>query len=367
MKTFCFILMLSIAVFTTGCPRTTPVKPAVVAKVAEYELNQLDTNLAAYDCAIFGKTVEITESTRGKGQQNRTITCANDQPDFDKAKRIRDATIHRLIRTIDHVYFQFENELYIKRTSGSFLSDVTDIGANFAATITNGERAKTIINAAIIGFRGGRKSGSIHFFQEKTAEALISSMQSARNRVLADMIERLRKEDVEKYSLDEALGDTIKYFYAGTLPRALQELQQNASKIAADTKEQVRVVKGLTPEKVVTAAQAKPAVDALEALKKLFNDATKGTPDSVKTDARAKAEKILEQINDDKTLVDEINKDEKLKGILAKLNDKAQTDSAEKLIRGINELKTTASHEALLKGPSLEKIDKLIVDAVQKK
>ena len=65
------------------------------------------------------------------------------------ARKIRNNLIFKLIRFTDDQYFQFENDLYIGRASTSVLADIIDFGANFAATISNGERAKTIINASL--------------------------------------------------------------------------------------------------------------------------------------------------------------------------------------------------------------------------
>ncbi len=363
MRTLFLAVALFIVVLATGCPKGRPVQPAVVARVAQYEVNQLNDNLTAYDCAIFGETIETVSSVSDNSDEK--TTCVNATPDLEKAKRIRDATVHRLIRTIDYVYFQFENDLYVKRSSASFLSDITEIGANFAATITNGERAKTVINAAIIGFRGGRQSGSIHFFQEQTAGALISSMQASRNKVLLEMLTRLRDENVDVYSLDEALGDTIKYFYAGTLPRALQELQQNASQSAAASKEAVRVLKGFAPSTPATTEAARTAVDALDVLRQLQMASKSGETDSIRTKALAQLQNIVERINGDSGLVAEINATPNLKAILAALNDKKQTTTGDDYARRVFDLRRLAFDEKTLKPDSISKLNVIIISAGQ--
>lgn len=344
MRKILLFVFLCVALFTVGCPKTTPVKPAVVERVARYEIAQLEDNIVAYECAYFGQTIIVEESIRGKGYTTRRVVCDNgNQVNLPKAKRIRDATIQRLIRVIDYNYFQFENDLYVKRASGSFLSDAIDIGGNLAGTITNGERAKTIINASLIAFRGTRKSGSIHYFQEQTADVLITKMQTSRNRVLAEMLKQLKEQDVDLYTLDAALGDIIRYFYAGTLPRALQELKVDTSLQADAAKEAVRKVKGLTEPDPLTKEQSGAKVLSLRTLNRL--EAT------LKTDRVASSTRI-------QSIVQEMSKDAHFKADLAKYKiiETSKEEDIIKVIRSIKRDKSDANDEK-----ALDKLNDLII------
>jgi hypothetical protein len=325
MKTIYFsILLLCIAILTTACPKTTPVKPEVVTKIATYQIAQLDNHLASYECAANG--------------------CPQGDPiDLIKAQRIRNAAIYSLIRVTDYNYFQFENDLYVKRASGSFLADAIDMGANLAATITNGERAKTIINASLIAFRGGRKSASIHYFQEQTADVLITKMQTARNRVLADILKQLRDNDISSYPLDAALGDVIKYFYAGTLPRALQELKIDTSLDAQKAQDEVRRVRDLPERGLVTKEIRDDAVTAsknlttllialdtvdekvaaLDRLKAIIKDLEQDV--GLKTDLTAK--QVSSTTGDGKKII---------KALKDLRRDKSDADNGEEALRKIN-------------------------------
>lgn len=244
MKKFALFLLLCIVVFATGCPKSTPVRPEVVTRIANYQIVQLDIDTANYECAVDGQTFDKTNLSYK--------TCGTNAQNLDKARQIRDEVIYRLIRITDYNYFQFENDLYVKRASGSVLADIIDTGANLAATISNGERTKTIINASLIAFRGSRKSASMHYFQEQTADVLITKMQTTRNRVLAEMLSQIHDKNVKEYPLDAALGDVIKYFYAGTLPRALQELTKDANLNAQQAENEVRRVTGLSERGLLT-------------------------------------------------------------------------------------------------------------------
>jgi hypothetical protein len=236
------VLIVVGAVLGAGCPKTTPKQPMVFNRVVNYQLQQLDSDIASYECSLDTHTLVVSA-----GNVVSVACPAGSAVDPVKARRIRDATIHNLIRIVDYNYFEFENDIYLRRASGSVLADIIDDSANFAATITNGERAKTIINAALIAFRSGRKSANLNFFREQTGEILITNMQTSRNRVLATILTQLRDQDVFDYSLEAALGDLIKYFFAGSLPRALQELQQNTSNTSQSVKQDVAAARAVIP------------------------------------------------------------------------------------------------------------------------
>ena len=236
------------------------------------------------------------------------------------ARKVRDNLLYQLIRLTDYQYFQFENDLYVKKSSASFLADALEIGGNFAGTITNGARAKTIIHAALIGFQSTRKAANISYFQEQTADVLITKMQTSRNRVLTDILEQIEKQDVDSYPLDAALGDAIKYFYAGTLPRALQELKKDAGVAAENAENNLREVKGITVRTPATIEQRKLSVDTFEFLNSLAKTLASDTAsEGAKTEARGKLLKIAEQIKKNTNITDELNKDEELKKLLEDL------------------------------------------------
>lgn len=147
---------------------------------------------------------------------------------LDVAKIHRDELIFKLKRHIDSNYADFENNLFLGKATSNVLFDITELGAAATIGITNGERAKTIIGTALTAFKGTRKSIDVNFFREKTTESLISTMRASRSRV-EEKINLGLQNEVKDYTLEEALGDLIDYFYAGSLANALVELSQQAS------------------------------------------------------------------------------------------------------------------------------------------
>lgn len=372
MKKVIFFLLLCIVVLAAGCPKTTPKQPGVFGKITDRQddfLIKFDNELARYDCLLEGRTwTQTTTVTQASGKSRTksasTSNCSGEfkMPTADQqaqARIVRNDVANQLIRFTDYNYFQFETDLYIKRATGSVLADITDTGANFAATITNGARAKTIINAAIIAFRGGRKSVSLHYFREQTGEILITKMQTSRNRVLKELIVQLRDKNVDEYPLDAALGDVIRYFYAGTLPRALQELQQDTSVAAQLARQEILILKDVPIGTPATKAQRDLAVNARDVLKKLLNGLTSSST-SVKTESLGKLQKIAEKIRGDQTIVAEMNRNATLKDLLGKL----QTDAGDgaKLAQHIQDIREEAFSNGTLKQETIDKIDNIIAD-----
>lgn len=259
MKSLKLCLLLLATVFITGCPKSKPTVPDVLAKrVAQYEVNRFDQDLTAYDAAS-------TEQKRG----------------------IRDRMIFRLKRNIDANYHEFENQLFTGRARGNVLGDITELGAAAAINITNGERAKNIISVLLAGFKGSRKSVDENFFRERTTAVVISQMQASRARIETLILRSIREQDAGDYSLDAALGDLINYFYAGTLQKGLQDLAQQTGQTALTEKRNAEreKLRAATAEDVVVAQSIRDRFNAL------FKDALTAPIDLTKQAAAVKVAK----------------------------------------------------------------------------
>ena len=140
------------------------------------------------------------------------------------ARRIRDDIVSRFVRVIDSNYEQFTNDLQNRRTTTNFLGDITELGVGTAVGITNGERALQILGVALTAFRGGRKSIDQNFYERQSTPILITKMDTSRDRIMSAILQKREKFGVDKYSLEDALGDVIKCFWAGTLTRAFRRI-----------------------------------------------------------------------------------------------------------------------------------------------
>jgi hypothetical protein len=206
MKRFLPAPILLCVLLVTGCPNK-PDKPSVLNALITIELSKFQADQSAYDSAY-------------------------SSGDLDKALRMRNRIVERLRNLIDDNYLDFEGTLAKRRNSENILFDLTELGAAAATTITNGERVKTIIAAALTAFKGARKSIDQNVFRERTTEAIVAKMREARAEIGSQISDRL-DASVQTYSLEHAYGDLINYFYAGTLQSGLQRLSQDAGQDAA--------------------------------------------------------------------------------------------------------------------------------------
>ena len=149
------------------------------------------------------------------------------------AATARNKMIYGVLAEIDYVYHNYEIALFMNEGSFKVATDVLQLGLGVASTITNGARSKTVLSAVLTGVTGTSLSIDKNFFRQQTVQALISSMQAGRDRTKAIIIQRL-SEPATTYPFQAARSDLAAYFFAGTLPGALQQLTQTAGANADD-------------------------------------------------------------------------------------------------------------------------------------
>lgn len=350
MKISTFFILLSFIVIATGCPKTVPDRPETVNRAVDYQIRKLAADVERYECLATGEY--YTEPTDAENvKKGKYVSCGTNAVNITQARVKRDETVNRLIRAIDSEYFRFESELATRRSSGSFLADFTDIGLGLATTITNGERAKTVLGAVLTSFRGWRKSASLNFYREQTVELLITKMQTSRTKVMSQILKQ-KIEDTSServnYTLDDALNDVLGYFYAGTLYRAFQELQEDTSIKAQEAKREFRQlqVKSSKPVTQKSLDDANNADQILDSYEKLLAEDEEEKTAAVKE----KLADIYKQMQSNEVILAKI-KDTKL------MPDK---NTGEELIEGIREVRAEfdESREDLI-----DKINKIIIKA----
>ncbi len=155
---------------------------------------------------------------------------------ISEATAIRDRIVFRAKSEIQGNYNQFKLKFFENRASFDTFADWTELMLAGATTITIGERSKTVLGAVLTAAKGGRLSVEKNWFREKTTESLLSAMQAERDGKWAIITKKLNG-DAKAYGFDEAWGDLVDLFYAGTLESAL-------SSIAAKTGNAAEVSKG---------------------------------------------------------------------------------------------------------------------------
>lgn len=186
----------------------------------------------------------------------------NGASDEATRRRLRDHMAYGVMAEIERVYRNYETSLFMNRGTFNVASDFVQLGLSTATTVTNGERGKTILGALLSGVTGVSLSYDKNFFRQQTVQAIISSMQAARNQVKARIISRLGTQDTAEYPFEAARADLIELFFAGTLESGLQELHQEAATAAASSKQELKTAVPASKQDVTNAVSVNEAITA---------------------------------------------------------------------------------------------------------
>lgn len=149
----------------------------------------------------------------------------------------RDVMINRIRVDIDAWYCQYEADLNDQRSKFNTWSDVGELLLSGAATITNGERAKTVLAAILTAGKGARQSYDKNRFSEKATELLMTTMRAERTKILVNINAKMTASNARQYTFEEAWGDLIAYCQAGTMEGALTALASQTGAQAESAKE----------------------------------------------------------------------------------------------------------------------------------
>ncbi len=155
------------------------------------------------------------------------------QTDPAKARQLRDKIVYSLMADIDNVYGNYTASLFAGKGVVGVVGDSTVLGLTAAATIATHTPTKTILSALGTALTGVNLSVDKNFFAQQTFQSIAVAMQTRRDKAKEFIIANLRKP-VEEYPLAAAKRDLVAYFWAGTLPGGLQELQEEAGAAARE-------------------------------------------------------------------------------------------------------------------------------------
>jgi hypothetical protein len=201
---------LVVPLLSTGCLRghhSSLVSPQAPRVEQDFDFEQLPRY--APDMRAYTESAEVTGN-------------------LDRAKYFRNKITDRYMGDIDRVYGEYTNALFIGRGFQSLGADFVNLGLTAASTISLVMQTKTILSALASGVAGVNLSFDKNFFGQQTFSALAIAMQARRDEGRASIFAN-EQLSVTEYGLEAARRDLIAYFQAGTLPAALQEIQQEAA------------------------------------------------------------------------------------------------------------------------------------------
>lgn len=164
------------------------------------------------------------------------------------------------------------------------LFDILEVGSSTAIAIMNGERAKTVVGAALSGFQSGRTAYNRNFDILNT-QILINTMNTNRATKMTAILKK-RELSTKAYSWYAAKNDLRDYFFAGTYSNAMDTLVEETGANVARAERALRVeetgplVPAATRTQFLTSRDARVIKDKLKADlasedEDLVNNATK--------------------------------------------------------------------------------------------
>lgn len=145
----------------------------------------------------------------------------------------RNAFVDSRVAMANLVYIQFIGDLTADKQHLDAASDLLVLGLNLLGTAASGVRAQANLAATAAGIGGSKAIVDKNYYYEKTASALVATMNASRKEVLLRILEGVQKP-LASYTFSQAVADTYDYYAAGTLNSAIASVQASAA--ARETK-----------------------------------------------------------------------------------------------------------------------------------
>jgi len=149
----------------------------------------------------------------------------------------RNSAVLSAMGQIDLAYAKFSTQLTREAQAVPFLATVTSISLSGAGTLVGSSVAKTTLAAIDTGIKGGMAAYDKNILAEKTIQFLQKQMQSNRNRMRSVILTKLSL-DALSYPLELAMLDVNDYATAGTVTQGLIGIDEQTSRVLAQTQEE---------------------------------------------------------------------------------------------------------------------------------
>lgn len=129
---------------------------------------------------------------------------------------------------IDARYMEFRTNLSRQIKGGNFGLDTAILGLTGIGALA-GKTAANILSAGAAGLTGTKSALSKDVYFERTLPVLLTSLETRRLKIATEIVKRMRNENANGYTLDEAFLDLNRYQMASSLDGALEQLSSDAS------------------------------------------------------------------------------------------------------------------------------------------
>ncbi|OLE53005.1 MAG: hypothetical protein AUG51_15215 [Acidobacteria bacterium 13_1_20CM_3_53_8] len=167
------------------------------------------------------------------------------------AIQARNRMIFATVDQMDLNFYNYQKKTRHRRAFFDTLLDILEIGASTAISITNGERARSLI-AEGLGFGQLSRAAINKNFSLGETQILFNKMVSKRAQILSNVLPKT-VQNVNQYPWESALIDLLSYYHAGTIDGALENLNIDTGAEAAQATRHVTQLKIASAEDLGTA------------------------------------------------------------------------------------------------------------------
>jgi len=288
-----------------------------------------DTELSAANKAEYQRVVNLYKAATGAATR----------------QELRNQLISLAIAQTDLNFISYQKKSRHRRAILATLLDILEIGTATAITLTNGERARTVISEAL-GFLQLSRQAVNKNFSLKDTQILFNKMVAKRAELQANILRKFGQND-SQYSFATAMIDLIAYYRAGTIDGALDSLGIETGAEAQDKLEELAKVQLSPPATRADAALARSAGDVLNDLRVRLQDADAAT-----------AQAALAQL---KAIVTELEKDSEIVPFLTAAGISSQSNDGPALRVGLLNVRRALRSAKPPRFDLLTKIDNVIV------
>jgi len=282
-----------------------------------------------------------------------TGNCTRNIPE---ATRLRNDLIFIALAQSDAVYKDYRTRRRHKTQIFELFMDILEIGLSTATSITNGERAKTVVSDILTFVQLTHKSADKNLLLRE-GQVLFNAMDAKRARVKQDIISNMAGDD-SRYSYSMALLDVVRYYSAGTIDEALSELESSTALLKQNALNDLQIVSEALISNPATKAQRDAAVAAGRNINTLLTNSVNTATAAAKESALKTLNSIIKAIQDKNLVPNKTN----FPALNAKFEEAKQSDGDLRTrILALKNFRTMARQEAEFAG-TLEKIDEIIAD-----
>jgi hypothetical protein len=274
-----------------------------------------------------------------------------------EATRLRNDLIFIALAQSDAVFKDYQQGRRHKTQIFELFLDILEIGLSTATSITNGERAKTVVSDILTFVQLSHKSADKNLLLKET-QVLFNAMIAKRARVKQEIVLNMAADD-STYSYPMALMDVVRYYAAGTIDEALGELESSTALQKQNALNDLQIVSDAMVSNPATKSQRDAAVQAGRNINSLLG-ATTNTSTAADKEAAVKKLNSITAAIDSANLVPDKAKFPDLNAKYAEIK-KADSDPRTRLL-ALKTFRTLARQEPEF-SENLAKIDVIIADS----